>query len=119
MEAQTYENKDNNPFDSVSFDKINDINNILKHDYSSKFKKISLNLRDGSFKLKNYIEVENGNIDLPMYNPKFSGTKNCFTYVVHEWGASTVDQNYSFPIHKYDSCQEKIVATFDAKSTFA
>ena len=68
LEAQTYENMHNNPFDAISFDKINDINKVLEHDYSSKFKKISLNLTDGTVYLKNYMEVTNGNIDLPMFN---------------------------------------------------
>ena len=104
LEAQTFENKDNNPFDSISFDKINNANKFLEHDFSSKFKKMSFNLIDGTFKLKNYMGVDNGIIDLPMFNPKYSGIKNCFTYLIHEWGATTIDENYSFPIHKYDSC---------------
>ena len=117
LEVQSYENMNKNPFDAVSFDKINDINKITDHEYNSKFKKISMNLKDGSINLENYMEVDNGFIDLPMFNPKYSGKKNCFTYVLHEWAPSTVDENYAFPIHKYDSCKGEIAATYNTKSS--
>ena len=64
------------------------------------------------------MEVDMGNLDLPMFNPNYSGSKNCFTYLIHEWGAKTIDENFSFPIHKYDSCKGEIAATFDANSHF-
>ena len=63
--------------------------------------------------------VDNGSIDLPMYNPKYQGVKSCFTYLTHYFGPKTVDENYSFPIYKYDSCKGEVAAKWDQKSTIA
>ena len=119
LETQTYENKDKNPFAIVMMDKINDINKVVEQNIGSKFKKISLNLKDGTIQMENYMAFENGALDLPMFNPKYSGVKNCFTYLTLYFGKKVVDENFSQPIYKYDSCKGKIVATYDAESTLA
>ena len=117
MELQTYNNKESNPFAIVMFDKLHDVNQITDQPYDSKFQKFSLNLKDGTLKVDDYVETKNGTIDMPMWNPKYNGIKNCFTYLSHQFGASQVDENYSYPIYKYDSCLSKIVGTFDVPST--
>ena len=104
MELQTYNNKDSNPFSIVFFDKLFDVNKMTDQAYDSKFQKFTLNLKDGTFKVEDYVEAKNGTIDMPMWNPKYDGVKNCFTYLSHQFGAAQIDENYSFPIHKYDSC---------------
>ena len=119
LETQRYSNNESNPFAAVLFEKLNDINKIVDQKYGSKFQKISFNLKNGTLKIEDYMSADNGSLDLPMFNPKYSGVKNCFTYLSHYFGPKTVDENYSFLIHKYDSCKRKLVATFNAKSTLA
>lgn len=67
-----------------------------------------MNLEHGTIESKDYMSVENGELDLPMINPKYEGVKNCFTYITEFWAPKVVDEHYGFPILKYDSCKGEI-----------
>jgi carotenoid cleavage dioxygenase-like enzyme len=54
-----------------------------------------------------------------MYNPKFEGVKNCFTYLTEYWAATVIDEHYSFPIYKYDSCKKEIAGKWSPDQTLS
>jgi len=72
-----------------------------------------MNLKDGTVKSTKYMSADNGSLDLPMYNHKYDGVKNCFTYLTNFMGGETMDENYSFPIYKYDSCKGEIAGKWE------
>ena len=69
-----------------------------------------MSLEHGFLESKDYMSVDNGDLDLPMINPKYKGIKNCFTYITEMWGPTVVDEHYGFPIYKYDSCKGEVAA---------
>jgi len=117
LEAQIFENRDVNPFNLVSFDYLNDIGKITDSKLGSKYRKFSMNLEHGTLESKDYMSIENGDLDLPMINPKYQGVKNCFTYITENWGPTVIDEHYSFPIYKYDSCKEEIAGKWSQDQT--
>lgn len=78
-----------------------------------------MNLGHGTLEIKDYMTADNGAIDLPMINPKYDGKKNCFTYLAHYFSPKVVDENYNFPLTKYDSCKGEVAATYSAPTTLA
>ena len=51
MEAQAFTNKDNNPFATVLFERLDDVNKLTEQAYGSKFRKFSMNLQQGTVKI--------------------------------------------------------------------
>ena len=117
IESQTYENPEVDPFAIVGFERLNDITKLVNTKLGSKFRKYSMNLEHGTIKVKEQISVENGTVDLPKYNEKYDGIKNCFTYLTSMWQPTVIDEHFGFTIYKYDSCQEKIVAEWKTDQT--
>lgn len=105
------------PFTLVDFAKIDDLKKVTESPVDSKFRKFAMDLDKGTVKAEELMSVPNGNLDLPMYNQKYDGVKSCFTYLTAMWGPTVIDSEYAFPIHKYDSCQGKVVGTWQAATT--
>jgi len=105
LESQAYENPTVDPFSIVDFDRLNDITKITDTKVGAKFLQYRMNMVKGGIEVKTLMTAENGNLDLPMYNPKFDGIKNCFTYLTQMWGPEVVDEHYGFSVYKYDSCK--------------
>ena len=63
---------------------------------------------------------EFGAFDLPQYNPNLDGiSKNRFTYLFQLMHQTTINENYHWPIHKYDDEQKKVVSTWGPAMTCA
>jgi len=117
MEAQAFENQEVDPFALVDFDKLNDPTKIGSTKVGAKFKKFAMNLKTGEINVSNYMEVDNGTLDLPMYNHKYDGVKNCYTYLTSMWSAEVVDENFGFQVYKYDSCKGEVAGKWHEDQT--
>ena len=70
--------------------------------------------------MENLIWTKYGSFDLPSYNPKLDGVaKQRYTYLMQLMHQPQIDDNYHWPIHKYDDDQKKIVATWGPPMTCA
>lgn len=70
--------------------------------------------------MEDLVPSEFGSIDLPSYNPKWEGVaKNRFSYLFQLMHQTVIDENYHWPIHKYDDEQKKIIATWGPPMTIA
>ena len=78
-----------------------------------------MNLKEGTIKVNELMGLDNGTIDLPMYNEKFNGIKNCFTYLTSQWEQTVIDSHYGHTIYKYDSCKGKVAGTWHTDTTTA
>jgi carotenoid cleavage dioxygenase-like enzyme len=77
-------------------------------------------LKDKTVKHEQLLETKWGTFDLPTYNHKWDGVaKQRFTYLFHLMHQPDYDENYHWPIHKYDDDQKKIVATWGPPMTIA
>ena len=117
LESQAYENSEIDPFAIVDFDKLNDINKVTQTKVGAKFRKYSMNLEKGTIDLIEHMSIENGNLDLPMYNQKYDGVKNCYTYLTSMWQPEVIDEHYGFYIYKYDSCKGKVAGKWAQDTT--
>lgn len=77
-----------------------------------------MNLKTKAVKMENLVHSEYGSIDLPGYNPRYEGVaKNRYSYLFQLMHQTKIDADYHWPIHKYDSEKEAIVATWGPQMT--
>lgn len=118
VEGPAYEKPDGSPFDMWESENTMDARGLTKHKYGSVWKKYSMNLKTKKVEMKNFLSSEYGSIDLPGYNSKYMGVaKNRYTYLFQLMHQTKIDENYRWPIHKFDSEKEAIVATWGPPMT--
>lgn len=120
VEGPAYENPVANPFKIFAYENLQSPAALTAHQHGNVFKRFILNLKDKSVKMENLVSSELGAFDLPQYNPKLDGlAKNRFTYLFQLMHQPQIDQNYHWPIHKYDDDERKIVSTWGPEMTCA
>ena len=76
---------------------------MSKREQGSVFKRWTIDLLNNTVKTENLMESKWGGIDFPSYNPKWDGTaKNRYTYFLSTFAPADYDENYNWPIIKYD-----------------
>lgn len=71
-------------------------------------------------KMENMVETKWGGLDFPSYNPKWDGVaKHRYTYMLEIMAKADYDENYTWPVLKYDSVLEKVVASWGPPMTIS
>lgn len=118
VEGPAYEKPDDNPFKIFTSENMNCADNLIQKERGSVYKKFILNLKDKTVSHEPLIATQWGAFDFPSYNPKWNGVaKQRYTYLFQLMHQADYDEDYKWPIHKYDDEQKKIVATFGPSKT--
>lgn len=67
-------------------------------------------MKDDTLASETLITYENGVGDVPNFNSKFMYKKNKYHYLLESWTSNTLDENYAWPIAKFDEETKKVVA---------
>jgi carotenoid cleavage dioxygenase-like enzyme len=113
VEGPAYENPDFNPFGMFATKNLICPDNLAQKEQGSLYKKFIINLKDKTVTHEPMVVSKWGGLDFPSYNPKWDGVaKHRYTYLFQLMHQADYDENYHWPIHKYDDEKKMIVATF-------
>jgi len=99
-----------NPFMLLDFDNLDTKEKLISKNQGARYSKYTLNLKDDTLASETLITYENGVGDVPNYNSKFMYKKNKYHYLLESWTPNTLDENYAWPIAKFDEESKKVVA---------
>jgi len=104
VEGPAYEKPGFDPFKIFTTHEMNCADCMSQREQGSVFKRWIINLKDNSVTMENMMETKWGGIDFPHYNPKWDGVKkHRYTYVLQLMHQADYDENYHWPINKYDN----------------
>lgn len=83
---------------------------LLDQAAGSIYKRFTIDLVDNTVQYEDLVVMDNGIIDLPRHNPGWDKKEYCFSYLTENFGDKVFDENYSFPVVKYDHCKKQMVA---------
>ena len=114
FDAPCYEDPNRNPFDLLLFSALKEPK-ITEQASSSRYKRFRLDLDSGIWSMEDMIVMENGQVDLPVHNPKFDKKDYRYSYVLKLFEPSSLDSKYHWPIVKYDVKNKKEVSAWTAR----
>jgi len=70
----------------------------------------NLNVKTGKIITETLIDYEIGVGDVPNYNSKYEYKKNKYSYILESWTPNILDENYAWPIAKFDEDSKKVIS---------
>ena len=82
----------------------------MQKDFGSKYMRFIIDPSAGSVQIEDLMVMMNGIIDLPTHNLQRDKKEYCYQYLTATFPDEVLDENFNFPVYKYDHCQKKQVA---------
>lgn len=120
VEGPAYEKPTANPFTIFLQDYLKSSKGVTNHQHGSVFKRYILNLKTETLEMEDILTSKYGSIDLANYNPKWEGVaKNRYTYLFQLMHQTEINEDYHWPLLKYDDDKKEVVATWGPGLTCA
>lgn len=121
LDITGYFDKGWNPFTIYQTDNLKDPQQIMNEGHGSRFSRVTLDIKAKTANFETLLDEPNRGYDLPQIHPDYWGSKkNCFTYLQEFLSPQMFDEpenEFSFPITKYDHCNKKIAAKWSEPGT--
>ena len=119
VEGPAYENPNlYHPYNVFARENLKSVDDITKIERGAVYKKYIINLKEQTVEMENLIKTKYGAFEFPNYHPGYEAVaKHRYTYLVCYMCQETIDEDYNWPIIKYDDDKKEIMGTYGPSMT--